>query len=172
MRRRTLLGAGSTAALALAALRTGPVSAAETDRPQVALANMFKVVIEGCTRSSPLCVSVDFAPVRAVALAQTPRSGPAPGQPGPLLPGTVRLRFVTPAQGGNADLVAWMAAAAKGVRDLRLIIVTLLAADQKVIRTFHLTDCFPTQFDSGDFSTGGEANVAELVVQPTRVEPA
>lgn len=172
MKRRTLLGAGSTAALALAALRTAPVNAVEADRLPVALANMFKVEIAGCARSSPLCLGVDFSPLRAVAPGQTPRSGPAPGGPGPLLPGTARLRFATPQQGGNSDLAAWMAAAAKGGRDLRSIDVTLRATDQSAIRTYHFIDCFPTQFDSGDFSTGGEANVAELVVQPTRVELA
>ncbi len=172
MKRRTLLGAGSTAALALAALRTGTVSAAEVDRPPVALASLFKVEIEKCAQSSRWCVSVDFAPARAVALAAAPRSGPASGDPGPLSPGLVRLRFVTPAQGGNADLAGWMAAAAKGLRDPRRITITLLAADQTAIRTYELSDCFPTQFDPGDYSAGGGANVAELVVQPTRVEPS
>ena len=170
MKRRTLLGAGSTAAVALAALRAAPASAALLDRPPVALANMFKVEIEGCARSSPLCLGADFSPLRAVTPGQTPRSGPAAAGPGPLVPGTVRLRFATPAQGGNSDIAAWMAAAAKGGRDLRQIVVTLLATDRSPIRTYHFIDCFPTQFDSGDFSTVGEVNVAELVVQPTRLE--
>lgn len=172
MKRRTLLGAGSTAALALAALRTGTVSAAEVDRPPVALANLFKVDIAGCAQSSKWCVSVDFAPARAVALAATPRSGPASGDGGPLSPGPVRLRFVTPAQGGNDDVAGWMARAAKGLRDLRPIAITLLASDQTAIRTYELIDCFPTQFDPGDYSASAAVNVAELVVQPTRVEPS
>jgi len=169
--RRTLLGMTSTAVAAGVALRAAPGLAATSDQEPPVLASGFAVDIQGCQVSPRYCVSIDVDPVSSEPNGKPPRGANAPA--GPLVPGQARLRFLTPVSGGNADLAAWVRAVAKGVADRRAISITLFTQDRSTTaRTYTLVDCFPISFDSGDFSTGGDANVAELVVQPTRVELA
>jgi hypothetical protein len=68
------------------------------------------------------------------------------------------------------ELFAWFRLPAQDPEVRRTIKVALGPHDQSPPRTYNLVDCFPLSFSGGDFTVGAESNLAELRVQPTRVD--
>lgn len=132
----------------------------------------FAVDIPGCADASRniLDISIDdlIIDVREVPIGVD--SDARLFEPGPLHIGQARFTFRTDDAMLNCDLDAWVAATRGGKQTPRDITITLFMNDQTTIgRTYTLENSFPVSFSSGDFTTGGEANVGELVVQPERV---
>jgi hypothetical protein len=171
--RRTLLGLSSSAAIAAALRGATPALAAGGPHDEILIGGNFKVDIEGCPRSSAFSVSAAIGRMRTNSDHDRHASAPSRStKPQPMTFDESCFTFLTPVVGRNDDLARWMDTTVAGKVDRRRIVVSILSQDGSVGRSYNLVDCFPLSFDGGDFTTGAESNLAELRVQPTRVEIA
>ncbi|HET8569078.1 MAG TPA: hypothetical protein VFM93_08850 [Candidatus Limnocylindria bacterium] len=160
--RRRLLGYGAATAAAVAA-HAAPAAAATGD--EALRENAFAVEIEGCPEAS--------ANVRLVALGGLTVDLPVTGKDrdGYRTYGAGTPRWgatkIALSRGTKGELRSWLE---DPKRPRKRISVTIRSKDGDLARSYDLVECFPVSYSEGDLTVGGEANVAELVVQPTRVE--
>jgi hypothetical protein len=141
---------------------------------EILIGGNFKVDIQGCASSAD-CVSadVDDIEIEIHDVTQSNNTNWRANRSGVPRFGQARFTFRTNDAQLNSDLRAWVNDTRMGKNIRKPISLFFMARDQSTIgRTYTLENCFPVSFTSGDFTVGGEANVAELVVQPTRVLPA
>lgn len=141
---------------------------------EILIGGNFKVDIQGCASANDtVSADCDDIEIEIHDVTQSNNTNWRAIRSGVPRFGQARFTFRTSDAGMNNDLRQWVMDTRQGKNIRKQISIFLMMRDQKTIgRTYNLADCFPVSFSSGDFTVGGEANVAELVVQPTRVEPA
>lgn len=147
---------------------------ANAPQDEILIGGNFKVDIQGCASSAD-CVSADVDDIEIEIHDVTSSNDPNWRTIRSGVPrfGQARFTFRTNDQQLNGDLRTWVNDTRQGKNIRKQISIFLMQRDQSTIgRTYNLENCFPVSFTSGDFTTGGESNLAELVVQPTRVMPA
>ncbi len=135
----------------------------------------FKVDIQKCPQSSPLCVSVSVDPMRVKIDDVTSGTDFQQRLYKPMWTsfGEARFTFRVPASGQNQDVADWF----KTVRttpdgNRSSITVTVLDRSGAPGRSYNLLECFPTYYSPGSYSTDTATQLCELHVNVGRIELA
>jgi len=136
------------------------------------MAGNWKIDIQGCASSTD-CVSVNVDPIE-IEMHDVTQSNDTTwktftsGQP---RFGEARFTFRVSDAALNKDLTTWIDEVRQGKNIRKMVTITITKKNKSDVgRSYNIVEAFPISFSGGDFTTGAESNLAELRVQPTKVE--